>query len=237
MKMPDMGKMIGPLPLGAWIVVGGVGVGIAWYIRRGSSGSETPTEVEDTSGVPGVGVGGGGGAGWISTPPPDTSGDGTGSGNGEPTTNGEWGQAAIRWLVSRGYEAAAVDQAVRRYLGGEAISAVERIMISEAITRLGPVPELLPAAPELPKPETPKPEEPKPKPTTPKPAPPKPKVRYYTVKRGDTLWDIAVKYYKNGADYGRIYNANRKGKKRADGTNGMISNPKVISPGWKLIIP
>src|SRR5690606_25788237 len=62
---------------------------------------------------------------------------------------------------------------------------------------------------------------------------PKPKTtiksttRTYTVKKGDTLWAIAKKYYGNGAQYKKIANANKK----------LIKNPNLIHIGWKLKIP
>jgi GH25 family lysozyme M1 (1,4-beta-N-acetylmuramidase) len=48
---------------------------------------------------------------------------------------------------------------------------------------------------------------------------------YYIVKKGDTLWAIAQKYYGNGNKYTDIAKANN------------ISNPNVISVGQKLLIP
>ena len=51
--------------------------------------------------------------------------------------------------------------------------------------------------------------------------------RVYVVRRGDTLWAIAKKYYGNGAQYPKIYNANRN----------IIKNPNLIYPGQKLVIP
>jgi LysM repeat protein len=52
--------------------------------------------------------------------------------------------------------------------------------------------------------------------------------RTYTVKKGDCLWNIAKKYYGSGAQYTKIYNANR----------GVIgSNPNLIYPGQVLTIP
>lgn len=50
----------------------------------------------------------------------------------------------------------------------------------------------------------------------------------YTVVRGDCLWNIAKKFYGNGAQYTKIYDANR----------GVIGgNPNLIYPGQVLTIP
>lgn len=51
--------------------------------------------------------------------------------------------------------------------------------------------------------------------------------RTYKVKKGDTLWAIAKKYYGSGAKYTTIYNANKN----------LIKNPNVIKIGWVLTIP
>lgn len=53
------------------------------------------------------------------------------------------------------------------------------------------------------------------------------KAKKYTVKKGDTLWAIAKKYYGNGAKYTKIVNANKS----------KIKNPNVIQVGWVLTIP
>lgn len=55
----------------------------------------------------------------------------------------------------------------------------------------------------------------------------KKKTKTYTVKSGDCLWNIAKKFYGNGAQYTKIYNANR----------GKIKNPNLIYPGQVLTIP
>ena len=54
-----------------------------------------------------------------------------------------------------------------------------------------------------------------------------PSVKTYTVKSGDCLWNIAKRYYGNGARYSDIYNANKD----------KISNPNLIYPGQVLTIP
>lgn len=49
----------------------------------------------------------------------------------------------------------------------------------------------------------------------------------YTVVSGDSLWKIAKKYYGNGSQYTKIFDANRD----------KISNPSLIYPGQVLVIP
>ncbi|HQO03077.1 MAG TPA: LysM peptidoglycan-binding domain-containing protein, partial [Spirochaetota bacterium] len=55
--------------------------------------------------------------------------------------------------------------------------------------------------------------------------------RFYTVKyrpaNRDTLWGISKKFYNNGFEWKKIYNANQS----------IINNPNLIRPGWKLKVP
>lgn len=54
-----------------------------------------------------------------------------------------------------------------------------------------------------------------------------PKAKTYTVKKGDCLWNIAKKYYGNGAQYTKIAAANKD----------KIKNPNLIYAGQVLTIP
>ena len=54
-----------------------------------------------------------------------------------------------------------------------------------------------------------------------------PAAKTYTVKKGDSLWAIAAKYYGKGSDYSKIASAN----------TDKISNPNLIYPGQVLILP
>lgn len=50
---------------------------------------------------------------------------------------------------------------------------------------------------------------------------------YHVVQSGDTLWGLAKKYYSNGNQYSKIFNAN----------TDQIKNPNLIYPGQRLVIP
>lgn len=50
----------------------------------------------------------------------------------------------------------------------------------------------------------------------------------YTVKKGDNLWTLAKKMYGSGADYTKIYEANK---------DVIGKNPNLIYPGQTFIIP
>ena len=51
--------------------------------------------------------------------------------------------------------------------------------------------------------------------------------RSYTVKKGDTLWEIAEAMYGSGLQWPKIYNANK----------GKLSDPNSIRVGQELVIP
>ena len=55
----------------------------------------------------------------------------------------------------------------------------------------------------------------------------------YIIKAGDTLWALAKRYYGRGSEYSKIYSANRKKDKGFH----VLTNPNVLSPGWKIKIP
>ena len=51
--------------------------------------------------------------------------------------------------------------------------------------------------------------------------------QYHEVKKGDTLWKIAERYYGDGSLYTKIFEANRD----------ILKDPNVIKVGQKLRIP
>jgi LysM domain-containing protein len=218
----DFGKQVGPLPLGAWVVVVGGGLGIAWWTRRNSVAEAVEAPPADEN--PGVGVGGMP-AGWTQLVPVAPPNQGL---EPEPKTNEEWGQKAIRWLISMGFPPATSDSAIRKYLVAEQPTLQEQMLISLVLGRLGPPPQSLPPTPvtEPPPPVT----QPPPPVNNPPPSGPA-QQRTFTVTRwpapGSSLWSIAQIMYGNPLRWVDIYNANRD----------KISNPNSIQPGWVLRIP
>lgn len=55
----------------------------------------------------------------------------------------------------------------------------------------------------------------------------KPVLKYYTIQRGDNLWKIAIKYYKDGYQWRKIWTANQ----------AIIADPALIYAGTKILIP
>jgi nucleoid-associated protein YgaU len=64
-------------------------------------------------------------------------------------------------------------------------------------------------------------------------------IKSYTVKSGDCLWNIAKSHYGNGADWKKIYDANKSTIESAAKSHGKqsSSNGHWIYPGTKLTIP
>ena len=52
-------------------------------------------------------------------------------------------------------------------------------------------------------------------------------VRYYEIKKGDTLWKVAKEFYGNGNKYTKIFDANKE----------VIKDANLIFPGQKIRIP
>lgn len=135
-----MGKQVGPLPVGAWVVVVAGGLGIALYTRR--QNAATPTEIGvDTSGDAGVGTGAVGG--FIPTSPqPGPTGTMT------PTTNEDWAVNAERVLIAKNYPPTTVDSMVRKYIAGvtSSLSPAEWSLLAIALAdpAIGPVPQPIP---------------------------------------------------------------------------------------------
>lgn len=162
---PDFGKQIGPLPLGAWVVVVAGGLGIAVYTRR-SNGPAVAEIVDNTSGDAGVGTGAVGG--FIPTSPAPTGSTPV----AVPTTNDEWGQMVERGLIARNYPPSTVDSMVRKYVAGQtsSMSPAEYALLGVALATYSGPPQTLPPDNDGPPPTTTPPPSTTPPVTIPKPA-------------------------------------------------------------------
>lgn len=125
----DLGKQIGPLPLGAWIAVTAGALGIAYFMNKNqANAANQPVQIAES----GVGVGGGQ---FVYDPAQSVSGP------EQDKTNVAWGINATNWLVAQNHDAVESDNAVRKYLAGMPLSVKEKALLALAITHFGVAPE------------------------------------------------------------------------------------------------
>jgi hypothetical protein len=139
--MPDLGKQIGPLPLGAWIAVVGGSLGFMFYSRNRQNNSG-PVEVAAGPDF-GVGLGGIGAVGAYT--PTDGGVSAPSSATAAIQSNNEWGRAVFNWLVGNGSDGSTVDTAVRAYLSGRTLTTQQNALITQGLAKFGQAPEILPA--------------------------------------------------------------------------------------------
>lgn len=140
--MADLGilaKQIGPLPAGGWLIVIAGGLGIGYVINRNMARNAAASEDTSSTQLTESGVGGGGGQ-FIYDPPQSGSEETT------PETNATWGVKVKNWLIAPPQSIAPTeaDNAVRKYLAGQALSPAEKAIINIALTRFGVPPEYIP---------------------------------------------------------------------------------------------
>lgn len=145
--------------------------------------------------------------------------------------NNEWLQRAAADQISKGANPGEVMNALQAFLEGEDLTYQQGLIRDKALKDVGLPPESFRAGASAPKPQPVKPKSSPapapPKPVAPKPAPKPapPKRKTHKVVRGDTLWDLAGKYYGNGSQWKKISKANN------------IRNPKTLQIGRILVIP
>lgn len=127
-------KEIGPLPVGAWLVVVGAGLTFAWYKKR-----NTPTTTNNPSNT-------------AMAPLTDQTIGNIGgllsmlnNGQSGPSTqtvqdNTSWYQQAVRLLLGRGNDPSLVDSALRKYMQGMPLTVPETAIRDLALQLVGPMP-------------------------------------------------------------------------------------------------
>lgn len=166
-----------------------------------------------------------------------------------PITNQQWSRLAFDELVAKGDDPALVGSALAHFLAGQTPTAAEQAIINLAETMFGAPPEGLIPTPGTTPPPTPAPT-PVPPPPTPAPTPaptptpaPHSNGAWITVTvfptKHSTLSKIAADpaLYNNASQWPIIYEANKVGVRRPDGTPGMIRNPNLLFPGWRIFVP
>lgn len=144
--MPDLGKKVGPLPLGAWIAVVAGGLALGYYINKRSAANNQPSDQQLAE----SGVGTGGGTFLPINPPSDTGDD-----DAIPDTNQTWANKAITWLTAQNMDALVASSAVNKYINGQTLSVQESALIAMALGHFGPPPEGIGSPPDNPNPTMP----------------------------------------------------------------------------------
>lgn len=146
-----------------------------------------------------------------------------------PTADGNWslapfGKANVTFATSPAAKETAVKAGNLKYLA-DTKDGYAQFQLSSAAESANPTPTPAPAPAPVPTPEpspTPAPAPATPKPTAPAPAPAAGTDTVYIVKKGDTLYDIALKH-------GTTWQALAKYNK--------LANPHLIRIGQKILIP
>jgi hypothetical protein len=121
----DLGKQVGPLPLGGCI---------GYMINRNMAKAPVdPSSQQLTE----TGVGMGGGQMIYEPPTSGTTPD-------VVETNASWGRKAVQHLIALNHDPNVADSAISKYLTGRARSAQEAAMIGLVLVALGPPPESVP---------------------------------------------------------------------------------------------
>lgn len=239
----DLGKPIGPLPLGAWVAVVGGGLAIAYWQRNaGTAASGEDPNTSDTSSGDGTANDSGAGGSWVAVPPPSTAPDDGGKITYE--SNEQWGQAAINWLIAQGYNPGLSSSAITKALNGGVDISGNKMSIQEwslwslALTKFGSPPYPVNVPPPTSVPGTPS----KPPPhngggTPPTPKPPSNKVPpHYDVvaKRGDTVSRIAARY---NEPWQTVWAFNLKYRPPATVAILKARGPNLIFAGTHIWVP
>lgn len=242
----DLGKQVGPLPLGAWIAVVGGGLAIAYWQRNAGSSASGEDPNAGTSTGDGTANDSGAGGSWIAVPPPSTAP--TDSGKITYESNEQWGQAAINWLIAQGYSPGISNSAITKALNGgvdisgNKMSVQEWSLWSLALTKFGAPPYPVNVPPPTSVPGTPNTPPWHPPTgggggTPPTNKPPTNKVPPHwdeVAKRGDTISGIAARH---GKGWRETWAFNLKYRPPATAALLRARGPNLIFAGTHIWVP
>jgi hypothetical protein len=141
----DLGKQVGPLPLGGWLVVVAGGLGIGYFINRNMANSAPEPDLTQMT-ESDVGKGGGQ---FVYDPP--TSVDRP---EEAPDTNEAWAARAITWLIAQRHDPITSNSAVMKFLSSSTLTQQEQALISLVLAHQGPPPTPVPPPETTPPPTT-----------------------------------------------------------------------------------
>lgn len=133
-------KQAGPLPVWVWGALVGGGLYFAYRTNKGNAAAATvePNVATGDGTYQAVGAGAST-AGGSSLP---------GSADATITTNNAWGMRGNNYAVNTlGFNASDVDNAIRKYLAAQSLTASERVIITAILAKYGQPPEGLPPGP------------------------------------------------------------------------------------------
>lgn len=148
MAMSDtLSKPVGPLPMGAWVVVVGGGLGIAWWTRKNGTASTPTTTPATLADAVGTGASGFTNSAQVTTPAVASG----------PTTNDQWAALALTWAATNtNYSLTAVSNAISKYFAGEQRTVAEETILNSLFrSPVGAPPTPGPQAPYPPAPPPP----------------------------------------------------------------------------------
>lgn len=232
-ELPEaLTKKVGPLPVWAYIAVGGAGLAYASWRAKRSGGGSVPLDVSNLMGEPGLGLGGTGGGiglaqGYNPTPGPQT-----------PLiipTNDVWVNEGVKVLVAAGYQGTVARELLFSYIdpdpSGYPLEKYQQITgaADRVIAAIGPpphqstVPRVNDSQPDQHLPDAP---------TDPGPA-----SWNHVTTNYDTLVSLAEWYYGNGSDWGTIYVANKATIDALPGNGPGWGDNHSLREGMALTIP
>ena len=156
-----LGKKLGPMPVGGWLLAIAGGVGVAVYFRNRSAANAanlpdlTATDATGTTdgftpqdpGGTNQGVGNGGSYTYTDTATHTPAGNGNSSTHHGPaylarhaTTNAAWKAHALDAMAARGFARKAVGETLDDYLAGQRLTPGDEVRLAATLASCGPPP-------------------------------------------------------------------------------------------------
>lgn len=132
----SLGHKLGPLPVWAWGLIGGLAFGTVYYLHRRKALAQAqaaPTGSAFTS----LGANSNGGdAGELAT----TGGSSGLGGTAAGTSLAQWAANAVNWLIGQGTDPGAASNALSAYINGSTLTTDQAGLVNKALSNFGAPP-------------------------------------------------------------------------------------------------